>query len=69
MGPVKSVDELQALLWEHLDEVYAAAVDASEASQALQAQAAQQARRSRELFREARETLAEIQARRASLRI
>ena len=69
MGAVKSPDEVQTLLWELLDEVYAAAVDASEASQALQAQAAQQARRSRELFREARETLAEIRTRRAHLRI
>jgi hypothetical protein len=64
-GPVAPLDEIQTLLWAHLDEVYASAIEASESSRALQAQAAQQARRSRELFREARETLAEIRKRRA----
>jgi hypothetical protein len=62
------LDELQTLLWARLDELYAEAVYASESSQALQAQAAHQAQRSRELFRQARETLAEIRRRRDARR-
>jgi hypothetical protein len=64
---VAPLDELQTRLWEHLDEVYAEAVEASESSRALQSQAAQQARRSLELFREAQDTLAEIRKRRSAL--
>jgi hypothetical protein len=63
---VAPLDEVRTLLWEHLDEVYALAVEASASSRTLQAQALQQARRSRELFREAQETLAEIRRRRAA---
>jgi hypothetical protein len=61
-------DELQTVLWARLDELYSLAVEASESSRALQAQAAQQARHSRELFREARQTLAEIMRRRGAPR-
>jgi hypothetical protein len=65
LDAVAPLDELRTRLWEHLDEVYAQAVEASESSRALHEQAHQQARRSRELFREAQERLAEIRKRRS----
>ena len=63
-----TTNELQTVLWARLDELYAQAVEASDSSRTLQAQAAQQARNARELFREARQTLAEIQRRRCARR-
>ena len=66
LDAVAPLDEVRTLLWKHLDEVYALAIEASESSRALQAQAHQQAIRSRELFREAQETLAEIRKRRST---